>query len=190
MGTKIGCAAVLLGVMCIVASVAANENAAGVAEKRGLSPIIAPVAAQGKYDAAYSVCNNMVPVDHKDFSLANAVSASTAPISYFMKKFGQQEFDIESWKTTLLNGPKHGELVQDSQYPNSSYMYHPNEGYLGIDQMTFLVETQGMIFKVIYSVHVGKMAPEYGPCPDYGVKELPNPTKGGMGSSLNILKDQ
>jgi len=54
--------------------------------------------------------------------------------------------------------------------------------------MTFSVEAKGMVFMVIYSVHVGNTAPEYGPCPDYGVKELPNSTKGGKGSSLNILE--
>ncbi|MDO8789901.1 MAG: hypothetical protein Q7J42_17635 [Sulfuritalea sp.] len=136
----------------------------------------APASSEEHYDGIFRVCNNMVPVGHPDFSLANGVSASTAPMSYFMTKFGQQQFDVESWKTTLIFGPKHGELVPDSRYPNSSYIYHPNEGYLGIDQMTFTVEAQGKKFRVFYSVHVGKAAPEYGSCPDDGVEELPNPT--------------
>ncbi|MCR4303671.1 MAG: hypothetical protein NUV63_05520 [Gallionella sp.] len=40
MRTEIGCVALLLGAMGIVTCAAASENAAGVAGKRGLSPIV------------------------------------------------------------------------------------------------------------------------------------------------------
>jgi len=173
-----------------VAIVASNNLLAAEATMADSEPTLlaaAPVAAQEKYDAIYSVCNNMVPVDHKDFSLANGVGGGSGALDYFMVKRGQQEFDTKSWKIMLLDGPKHGKLVPDIQ--DGGYMYYPEAGYLGIDQMTFVVEAQGKKFKEIYSVHVGNMAPEYGPCPDYGVKELSNPAKGGgKGSFLNIIE--
>ena len=40
MRTEIGCVALLLGALGVVTGAAASENAAGVAGKRGLSPII------------------------------------------------------------------------------------------------------------------------------------------------------
>ena len=96
-------------------------------------------------------------------------------------------FDLnDPSQVTLFEGPKNGVLEL-----SGSYVYRPNEGYLGSDQMIFSVEAKGKIFKVIYSVDVAR-APDYGSpnCPNsFGIKELPNPTKDGdKGSALDILE--
>ena len=54
MRTEIGCVALLLGVMGCLTSAAASENAAGAAEKRGLSPII--------LDGKCATCAMPIPV--------------------------------------------------------------------------------------------------------------------------------
>ena len=95
---------------------------------------------------------------------------------------------IKSWEVTQLNGPKHGDLIA---HPRDSrgYIYQPKDGYLGPDQMIFLVEAKGKKFKVIYSVDVADRAPEYGKCPDsFNIKELPNPSTRDQGSCLDILE--
>lgn len=138
-------------------------------------------AAQSQYDAVYSICTNVVPVGHGDFSRANGVGLIGAPMSYFQA----QGIDIdpsEPYKRTLLKSPKYGEILPRPENPNS-FLYHPNEGYLGPDQMTFSVEMKGKILKVIYLVYVDPN-PEYIPLEcgsgynGYMIKELPNTTRG------------
>ncbi|MBU1775847.1 MAG: tandem-95 repeat protein [Gammaproteobacteria bacterium] len=67
------------------------------------------------------------------------------------------------------------------------YVYYPNEGYLGPDQITFVVEQMGKKFKVIETVWVANTAPEYGGCPaDY---KLPPATTGNeKGSALDVIE--
>lgn len=113
------------------------------------------------FDKVFSVCQNVVPVGHPDFALAN---------------------EIASGQDALLTGPKHGRLVLT---PKGVYFYYPDAGYLGVDQMTFVVSYTNPASgkkireKVIYSAHIGTMAPEYGPSRDDTVKELPNLENGG-----------
>jgi hypothetical protein len=132
--------------------------------------------AEVNYDATFSICQAVVPVGNSDFPDANQVGPSPAVLYYFMSR--GKEFDRSSWKVTVIEGPHKGALVPDAKFPDSSFVYRPNDGYLGADQITFLVEAQGKTFKVIESVHVVNRPPEYGPdqCPDgFGINELPNP---------------
>lgn len=120
-----------------------------------------PEVSQAKYDAAYSVCKAMVPVGHRDFSLVNGVGPSSPILGYFMSR--GEAYDIKSWKKTLVEHPKHGELISQ---PTGGYFYYPKDGYLGPDQLSWVVEAQGKKFKVIETVWVANVAPEYGGCPD------------------------
>lgn len=130
-----------------------------------------------KFDAVFSICESVVPVGHSDFSALNNVSPGTAATVYFQVR------DVtlnksEPRKITLLEKPKHGELIPHIKYL-TSYMYHPNQGYLGPDKMTFSFEAMGKIFKVIYTVYVNRsseyIAPECGN--NYDIKEMPSPNK-------------
>lgn len=106
------------------------------------------------YDRAFSICRNAVPVGHQDFELAN---------------------DLASADDKVLEGPKHGKLQPG---PKGKLFYYPDAGFLGLDQMTLLAthtdpdNGKNVREKLIFSVHVGKMAPEYAPCKDDGAKEL------------------
>ena len=141
-----------------------------------------PTAANEKYDAAFSVCTAVVPVGHKDFELVNGVGSSSPILEYFMLR--GDEYDIKTWKQTLIGKPVHGEFIQQ---PNGGYVYHPNEEYLGPDQITWVVDAEGKKFKVIMTVWVADVAPEYGGCPpDY---ELPPADTGDVkGSALDIIE--
>lgn len=126
----------------------------------------------------FSICRAVVPVGHADFGIANLVGPSPAPLQYFMSR--GQDFDRTAWKVTLIEGPRHGMLVPNEKFPDSVFVYQPNEGYLGPDQMIFVVEAQGKKFKVIESVYVSPGAPEYGPpeCPNgFSINELPSSGK-------------
>lgn len=169
-------------------------------ESRSGSTPATPTASQSKYDAVMSVCSFVAPFGHPDLSLANGVSGLAGAQTYFHAR-GVSLLDPsgvlqEPLQTTTLDGPRHGQLIQSSEYPGS-YIYHPERGYLGPDQMTFEVEVKGKKLKVIYSVVVNQLPsdqvykdPELNKlCPGgFGIKELPNSGKGGKGSSLDILE--
>jgi hypothetical protein len=131
-----------------------NLIAVGTVLADASSAAAVPTAPKEKYDAAYSVCGAVVPVTHKDFSLANRVGPSPSILYYFMSH--GEEVDIKTWQVRLVDGPKHGTYSGD--------IYSPDEGYLGLDQMTFVVEAQGKKFKVIETVWVENAAPDFG-CP-------------------------
>lgn len=135
------------------------------------SAVAPSLTSQQKYDAAFSVCEAVVPVGHRDFDLVNGVGPSSSILGYFMTR--GESYDTKTWKKTLVESPQHGKLIQQ---PNAGYVYYPNGGYLGPDQLTWVVEAEGKTFKVIETVWVANTAPEYGGCPaDY---KLPPATTG------------
>jgi hypothetical protein len=127
---------------------------------------------QENYYAAYAICLNVVPVAHVDFSLANGIQGGSGALHYFWAEHKDYSVDPKSWKATLLDNPKHGRLVP---LPAGGYMYHPIEGFLSVDEVTFSVEAEGKTFKEVYSLHVQDTPPEYGVCPDYGVTKTGGP---------------
>lgn len=117
-----------------------------------------------KFDAVYSVCTAVVPVTHKDFPDANYVGPGAVILHHFASHKIALGADEPS-KVVLVKRPQHGELRIDS---DGAYTYHPDMRHLGPDQMTFFVEIRGKRFKVIETVWVADVAPEYGGCPkDY-----------------------
>ena len=137
---------------------------------------ILPTETSEKYDAAFSVCGPAVPVDHRDFTITNLIY----PLAVIPDTG-------EPTQVTLLEGPHHGSLTPDADFPNSVFVYHPNDNYLGPDHMTFVVDVMGKKFKVIMTVWVANTPPEYGGCPpDY---DLPPADTGDVkGSALDIIE--
>jgi hypothetical protein len=134
-------------------------------------------AAEEKFDAVFSICESVVPVGHSDFAALNNVSPGAAATVYFQVRHITLN-KSEPRKVTLLEKPRHGELIPHIEYL-TSYMYHPNQGYLGPDKMTFSFEAMGKIFKVIYTVYINRsseyIAPECGN--NYDIKEMPSLNK-------------
>lgn len=139
---------------------AANSVLADAATTGTMTVTTAPKI---KYDAAYSVCQAVVPTSHRDFAIANVVLPMTSVISYLLSH-GVSIDPSKPPKITLSEFPTHGELRTEG-FANGVYAYYPNENHLGPDQMTFVVEAQGKKFKVIETVWVANVAPEYGGCP-------------------------
>ena len=61
----------------------------------------------------------------------------------------------------VLHSPKHGKLVYEAFPQNSNpgsdygdYLYTPDIGYVGNDKMTFKLDVNGKIFKIVYVVKV------------------------------------
>ncbi len=69
--------------------------------------------------------------------------------SLYFKWFEDKEIGIEG-NTTLVNGPEHGTL---NNYTKGKWEYTLTEGYLGLDNVTFLVEIDGYRVKLIYGVN-------------------------------------
>ena len=130
--------------------------------------IATPVAQKRKYDAAFSVCQAAVPITHRDFPNANQLSPLSVTATYLFFEKGIPYDSNRLVQVIVIEKPAHGRLVPDKDFPDTAFVYHPNEGYLGPDQITFVVEEMGKKFKVIETVWVSNSPPEYGGCPaDY-----------------------
>ncbi len=114
-----------------------------------------------KYDVAYSVCVPAVPTTHRDYSITNYLEPTNLAWSYFR----DHGITITGGATnvSIIEAPAHGVLNTEGLAP-WVYKYVPNAGYLGPDQITFVVEWMGRKFKVIETVWVANAAPDYG-CP-------------------------
>lgn len=125
---------------------------------------IASAVSKRKFDAAFSVCQAVVPTTHRDFAVANMVGPASPIIEYFFSR-GVSMDSLGPWKDEVIGQPKHGELRLTA---DKGYVYRPNTGYLGPDQIAYAVEVKGKKFKVIETIWVADVAPEYGGCPaDY-----------------------
>ena len=171
MRTKIGCVALLAGMMGIVTeAAAAGENNASLAGKRGLSPITlaqyAPViiaqATQAQdtsgTDRTIGVCHlvNSLGVTGRDTPLSPVyVISPAATVSDYINMFEKWKVGLDG-KATLLNGPEHGVLKEDGEVSpwGQDYRYTPVANYIGADRATFLVEIGGLKVKVVYHLKV------------------------------------
>lgn len=107
------------------------------------------------YDAAFSVCGAAVPTTHRDYEISNIVyPLAVVPDTN------------EPTTVAVLHGPLHGHLSPYAKFPDSVFVYSPNDGYLGPDQITFVVEQMGKKFKVIVTAWVADVPPESGGCPE------------------------
>jgi len=186
MGTKIGCAAVLLGVMCIVASVAANENAAGVAEKRGLSPIIS-TGATPQPDYILKYCSETESGGDPRSAMRGVDPAGMLWI--YLQNRDKHAIDLANIKNiTLLEGTKHGEITAGVDNTGlTSYHYNPEPEYVGNDRAAFMVEYQWVRYKIVVDLHVFSIVMENMPssCPPPKLIKVNKPAKGATTNRTN-----
>ena len=117
-----------------------------------LTPIIVAQASQTKQqntDRTIGVCH---PIENKlesRLSAVNSVSPVGAAYTY-LKDIERRKIDDAAYlaaKMTLLQAPKHGELLLDN---DSGSFFSSNYNYTGSDQATVLVEIGSYKVKVIY----------------------------------------
>jgi VCBS repeat-containing protein len=98
---------------------------------------------------------------------ANVAAPAMAAWSYLtsVEKVKLPEGLAETAKTTLLDGAKHGVLVQEG---GGYYRYDPTPGYYSTDRATVLVEMGNYKVKVV--IHIKVLAPTEGN--DYENKQL------------------
>lgn len=153
MGWMTGSVAILAGVLGLATG--------AVAENRDLSPIVTPVSAvapKTKYDAVFSMCGPMHSADQVPANIErdNHFSPMSAVVSYFesrgiLPNFATGLGDPEPFQIKVLQGPVHGTIVSGNKL-GAFFFYHAAPGYLGSDQMIFVVEVLGKKIKVIQTV--------------------------------------
>jgi hypothetical protein len=108
-----------------------------------------------KVDRTLGVCQVVQNPAHthipgEDFNAQN----STAPfgvVKNYIYDFEERIVEADG-KMTILQNPKNGIL---RGYPaERNYLYIPNQGFVGKDSATILVEMDGRKFKLIYDIHV------------------------------------
>lgn len=77
-------------------------------------------------------------------------------------------------KVQLIRGPAHGALKSETSNTGYRfYAYHPSPGYIGKDQLVFVAEADGKIYKVIVTVAVVRSAddhPDQTICPSSDIR--------------------
>jgi len=67
----------------------------------------------------------------------------------------KREFDYRNIKTSILQEPKHGELIENINSKGSiNYTYYPEPGYLGKDSAVFVAEFNGKRYKITTELRV------------------------------------
>ena len=61
-------------------------------------------------------------------------------------------------RVSIIENPMHGVLQATD---GNGYYYFPDTGYIGKDQVTFLVEMGGRKYKAVHYVQVMEIVPEY-----------------------------
>jgi len=164
MKAKIG-RAMLLCVMGSMASEATSGNMAESIESdpiefRDVPPQYTPVivaqasqAKQANYDRTIGVCHPIENQEESRLSAVNGISPIMAAVTYIedieRHKFEKSTFVsvYQNAKMTLLQAPKHGELLLDS---DSGAYFSSDYSYEGPDSATVLVEVGDYKVKVIY----------------------------------------
>jgi hypothetical protein len=153
---------VLLALVCYGAVAATVQSP--------VPPTVPVVDATYEYDGVYAVCLNMLAAaPNRGLDVTNGIAGGDGALHYYVIEHHKQISDVKGLAITLLEGPKHGKLVSQTA---GGYVYHPEDGFVGVDQVTFSVKANGKKFMEIYSLHVQYYAPQYGDCPDYGVTRL------------------
>lgn len=101
-------------------------------------------------------------------------------LEVYLKNYGiRKEVDVAAIKTTLIEGTKHGVIIEGhtkelSKGPSSInyksrtvYSYDAVPDYEGHDRVVFMAEYEGKRYKIIIDLRVFKMVNEYEPtCPE------------------------
>lgn len=121
------------------------------------TPMIVAAAtdAVGKQPVDYLIrdCTETEHVDNPNNALRGVDPAGT--VMDYLQRLQKKFLDITEFKPTLLQGPQHGSLEYEvSNAGRMFYVYDPKPGFLGKDKAVFMVEYQGMHFKVSIDIHV------------------------------------
>lgn len=155
MRTAIGRAAVLFVLAGLVTNVAANGDAAGVADKRGLTPIVPIVQSTARqFDRVIGICH----LSENPFDPTSAVNSMSTPLAIKNYFRNEEHYKIEGQaNVSVLQLPAHGTLEDVGK---GNYAYYPEKGYIGNDRATLLVEVGGKKIKVEYFFRVMKSVPD------------------------------
>jgi len=124
-------------------------------DARATSAPVPAATPKTKYDKVFSGCTYAVNADWSPSAIEMYnTMLPAATVSTYLSNRGILWGENEPVKITLLKSPAHGDLIPNARYPNGVFIYHANQGYLGIDQMSFEVEVLGKKFKVIYALVV------------------------------------
>ncbi len=163
MRASICCIAALMGAMGIATDVAAVENDAGLAGKRGLSPII-PMAAQASGPKAATQVVKTIWLggsflwDSPEFR-ANGINWTVADnVCYSLQEegwFRANGLNAAPSKcavSSIERSPIHGKLAL--QADGVTYNYMPENGFVGKDMIVFIVNAEGKKIRVMWPVFV------------------------------------
>ena len=189
MRTEIGGVALLLGVMGCLTSAAASENAAGAAEKRGLSSII-PGEGSGTPQPDYLLKECTEKPSTGDLRSAMRSVDPAFMLKNFIDWRDNRHIDLTAIKTTLLEGTTQGKLSSAiSNYGRMTYHYDPTPNYVGKDRAVFIAEFEGKTYKVVVDLIINKFVDENTPlCPAPElIKVNSKPVSGSSGYNLNSI---
>lgn len=110
---------------------------------------------------------------------------------YLERYKGAQFIDLANIKNiALLEGTKHGEITAGVDNTGlTSYHYNPEPEYVGNDRAVFMVEYQGVRYKVVVELHVFSIVMENMPssCPPPKLIKVNKPASGNSGYDLNSI---
>jgi len=91
---------------------------------------------------------------------------------------------------TLLEGPKHGKLVEQKDNEGLvSYYYDPTPGYVGEDRAVFMADYGGKHYKIIINLKVSRgLDNELCPDESYKLEKVTSPSSGSSsyGNDFNL----
>jgi hypothetical protein len=128
-------------------------------------PIYLAQQAKPKKEYVMGICDGAYRRKSEQYGSYNPMNVSYLLGGMGMAKqyWGLQDIPefIKPEHIQVLYSPKHGKLVYEAFPQNSSpgsdygdYLYTPNIGYVGNDKMTFKLDVNGKIFKIVYVVKV------------------------------------
>lgn len=120
-------------------------------------------------------CQDVQTPDNPNGQLGGGFSPATALRSFWDHKF-HEILPIREAKITVIEKPKFGVLIDGDQDVSSdlgpSYFYTPNNGFIGSDKATFLINVVGKSVKFVTTIIVVKHGSmDHAPC-FKGVKQL------------------
>lgn len=181
------------------------ERRVGEGGIRGLSPGVLPVpivlatlkdgipakqSSTAKVDMTLSDCDDVQTPDNPDGPLGGEISPAGAVYLYMDAKLNRV-LDVSDAKVTVIERPKHGSIAGEwrSKTFGPSFAYVADSGFLGTDQMSFLVEVDGKRYKVIVKLYVVPVADSKGVKCFGGVKRISGIGKPEGGSTATLSVD-
>ena len=116
-----------------------------------------------KPDLILQNCEDVQTPDNPNGVLGGGLAPAASVRRYF-NETQNQLIDVTAAKVTVLEPPKQGTIVGEWQSKKFSraFSYEPRRGFLGTDQITFLVEVDGKRVKVVTKLYVVPVADDKG----------------------------